>query len=228
MTNLPVSGIFRITCPYHKKGSKWAAGWHTGVDIVSTNRRVYGTCDGSVYRLGFDKSYGNFVVVRNFSDNTFHWFCHLQTIFVKQGQNVSRGTVIGIMGNTGNSTGTHLHFEIRKHTNVYNQTNDPCLYMGVSNKTGFFNSKNYEIKETNFDIGSTVYLKCAFTGAVQGNCSLVQVKDKQFWVYNSGLSKDKTKLRAIVCYEEKEKIMIEIDSLVDNNSQFWIEKSEVE
>lgn len=227
MTNLPVTGIFRITCPYHKKGNKWAAGHHTGVDIVSTNKRVYGTCDGKVYRSGFDKSYGNFVVVRNTSDDTFHWFCHLQTIFVKQGQNVSRGTVIGIMGNTGNSTGTHLHFEIRKHTNTYNHTNDPCQYMGTPNRTGFFNSKNFEIKETNYDIGSIVYLECKFTGAVQGSCSLVQVQDRQFWVYNSCLSKDKTKLRAVVCYEEKEKIMIEIDSLVDNNSQFWINKSEV-
>lgn len=131
------------------------------------------------------------------------------------------------MGNTGNSTGTHLHFEIRKHSNAYNQTNDPCQYMGTPNRTGFFNSKNFEIKETSYNIGDIVYLECKFTGAVQGSCSLVQVQDRQFWVYNSGLSKDKTKLRAVICYEEKEKIMIEIDSLVDNNSQFWINKSEV-
>ena len=94
MTNLPVTGIFTVTCPYHKKGKKWAAGHHTGIDIVSTNRRVYGTCDGIVYRIDNDKYYGKCVIVRNIMDNTFHWFCHLDTIFVKQSQTVSRGTVI--------------------------------------------------------------------------------------------------------------------------------------
>ena len=62
---------------------------------------------------------------------------------------------------------------------------------------------------------------------MQGNTSLIQLKDKQFWVYNSGLNKDKTKIRAVVCYEEKYKIMVEIDSLTDENRQFWVEKSEV-
>ena len=227
MTNLPVTGIFRVTCPYHKLGRKWTAGHHTGIDLISTNRRVYGTCDGTVYRIENDKYYGKYVIVRDRVTGNFHWFCHLQTIFVKQGQIVSRGTVIGIMGSTGNSTGVHLHYEIRNHSNIYDRTIDPSKYMGISNKNGFYNSRNYEIKENKLEIGEIIYLSCQFTGAMQGNTSLIQLKDKQFWVYNSGLNKDKTKIRAVICYEEAYKIMVEIDSLVDENRQFWIEKSEV-
>lgn len=228
MTNLPVTGIFTITCPYHKKGKKWAAGWHTGIDIVSLNKRVYGTCDGYVYRIIHgDKYYGNYIVIRSNEDSTFHWFCHLETTFVKIGQLVSRGTVLGIMGKTGNCTGVHLHFEIRKHTNVYNQTIDPSFYMQVPNKNGVYNSRNYEITLKSYEVGSTVYLPCKFTGAVQGNTSLIQINDSQMWVYTSGLSKDKSKIRAIVCYEDVTKIMIEIDSLLDSNKQFWVNKYEV-
>lgn len=94
MTNLPVTGIFTITCIYHKIGKNWAAGHHTGIDIVSLNKKVYGTCDGAVYRIGYDKYYGNFVVVRDYDSGNYHWFCHLAKYNVKQGQNVSRGTVI--------------------------------------------------------------------------------------------------------------------------------------
>lgn len=195
---------------------------------MSANRRVYSTCDGYVYRVvENDKYYGNYIVIKNTDEGTFHWFCHLDTMFVKIGQNVSRVTVIGIMGKTGNSTGVHLHFEIRKQNNVYNCTNDPSFYMSIPNKNGIYNSRNYEIEIKTYEVGSTVYLPCKFTGAVQGNTSLVQIMDSQMWVYTSGLSKDKTKIRAIVCYEDKLKIMVEIDSLVDNNRQFWVNKSEV-
>ena len=42
MTNLPVSGKFRITCPFNKKGNTWLAGFHTGLDIVSDNDFIFG------------------------------------------------------------------------------------------------------------------------------------------------------------------------------------------
>ena len=143
MTNLPVTGIFRVTCPYHKQGNKWAAGHHTGIDIVSTNRKVYGTCNGVVYASTYDKSYGNCIVVHSNEDDTYHWYCHLETRLAKIGQKVSRGTVLGIMGNTGNSTGLHLHFEIRKPCNCYDKTEDVSVYMGIPNKNGFYNKKSF-------------------------------------------------------------------------------------
>ena len=76
MTNLPITGIFNVTCEYGRKG-KWACGHHTGIDLICDNDKIYSSCDGTVVRTGYDKSYGNFIVVKNNTDNTFHWFCHL-------------------------------------------------------------------------------------------------------------------------------------------------------
>lgn len=144
MTNLPLTGIFNITCEYGRKG-KWACGHHTGIDLTCDNDKIYSSCDGTVVRTGYDKSYGNFIVVKNNIDNTYHWFCHLLKILVTNG-NVNRKTIIGIMGSTGNSTGKHLHFEIRKSTNKYGDDINPCVWLGIENKVqSGLNSNNYQI-----------------------------------------------------------------------------------
>ena len=212
-----------MTCPYHKEGKSWAAGHHTGIDIVSTNRRVYGTCDGVVFRFSFDKSYGNFVVVRSKENGMFHWFCHLQTIFVKQGQNVTRGTTIGIMGNTGNSSGTHLHFEIRKESNKYDDTINPADYMRIPNTYGFYNSKNYDISELQkFVKGDYVKIPCKYTGASRADSSLVEIGNKQLWIYNSSLNKSMTEAKGVICFVDTYKLMVEVDATEPENRQFWI------
>lgn len=105
MTNLPFSGKFKITCEFNKKGD-WIAGRHTGVDLVGIDSsKVYNTCDGIVEKVGSDSKYGNYVVVKSIPNNGFsggyyHWFCHLKSINVKQGDKLSRVSTIGIMGST--------------------------------------------------------------------------------------------------------------------------------
>ena len=96
MTNIPLSGEFRVTCEFKRQGN-WSAGWHTGIDLVSNNKTIYATCDGKVTRTGYDNSYGNFVVVRNDLDGYYHWYCHLSKINVSKNKRVNRNTVIGIM-----------------------------------------------------------------------------------------------------------------------------------
>lgn len=146
MTNLPLTGIFNVTCEYGRKGN-WAKGSHTGIDLTCNNDKIYSSCDGRVVRTGYDKSYGNFIVVKNNTDNTYHWFCHLSKILVKNG-NVNRKTIIGIMGSTGNSTGKHLHFEIRKASNKYGDDINPCYWLGIENKVqSGLNSENFQLKE---------------------------------------------------------------------------------
>lgn len=145
MTNLPITGIFNVTCEYGRKG-KWACGHHTGIDLTCDNDKIYSSCDGTVVRTGYDKSYGNFIVIKNNTDNTYHWFCHLSKILVTNG-NVNRKTIIGIMGSTGNSTGKHLHFEIRNSSNKYGDDRNPADYMGIPNKVGNYNTSNYQISE---------------------------------------------------------------------------------
>lgn len=232
MTNLPVTGFFRVTCEFGRKNTsklKWAAGFHTGVDIVSDNRKVYSTCDGTVYNLGFDKSYGFYVVIYNKKDDTFHWFCHLKGYFVKRGQKVNRTTQIGIMGATGNVTGLHLHFEIRKSCNCYGKVNNPCDYMGIPNKVGDYHSNNYSIDK--LKNGDIIKIKCLFTGTSRGENnngeSLIQVNNRQFWVYNSVLNDNKNILKAIVVYVDSNKLIVELDSSEEGGIQMWIDKSEV-
>lgn len=142
-TNIPLTGTIRVTCEYGRKGS-WAAGWHTGIDMVCDDDTIYGTCDGTVYKIGVDKSYGNYMTVKA-PDGKFHWFCHLSKVTCKVGDKINRTTKIGVMGNTGNSTGKHLHFEIRNSSNKYADTISPASYMGIPNQTGTYNTSNYQI-----------------------------------------------------------------------------------
>ena len=227
MTNIPLTGVFRVTCPYKKRGKTWAFGWHTGIDLVNDNKKIYGTCEGVVYHKGYDKSYGNYIVIRSKESDTYHWFCHLEKIKVIQGQHVSRGTIIGIMGNTGNSTGTHLHYEIRDFTNKYGETLDVASYMGIKNEVGTYNSRDYQIKDKKFERGSSVYIPCKFTGSIEGKYSLIELNNTQLWVYSYSLSANRDSIKATVCYEEEYKIRVEIESLLMNQRQFWVEKSEV-
>lgn len=150
-TNIPLTGIFNVTCEYKRKngnGLNWKAGYHTGIDLTCDNDIIYGTCNGYVEKEGFDKSYGNYVCVKNTENGTFHWYCHLSKIDVIKGQKITRTTKIGLMGATGNVTGKHLHFEIRKSCNCYGEDENPADYMGIENKvqTGL-NTENYQIKE---------------------------------------------------------------------------------
>ena len=146
-TNIPLTGKFRVTCEYKRKGS-WACGWHTGIDMVCDNDKIYSSCNGEVARTGWDNSYGNFIVVKNDADGKYHWFCHLSKINISKGAKVTRTSVIGIMGSTGNSTGKHLHFEIRNASNKYADNSNPADYMGIPNAVGSYDSANYQISNT--------------------------------------------------------------------------------
>ena len=144
-TNIPLTGAFRVTCEYKRKGD-WAAGWHTGIDLVGDDT-IYGTCDGTVTKIGWDNSYGNYITVKA-SDGKYHWFSHLSKVTCREGDKISRTTKIGVMGATGNVTGKHLHFEIRNSSNKYADNLNPAGYMGIPNKVGSYNTSNYQIGNT--------------------------------------------------------------------------------
>ena len=145
-TNIPLTGVFRVTCIFKKKGN-WACGWHTGIDMVCDNDIIYATCDGEVTKIGVDNSYGNYITIKA-PDGKYHWFCHLSKVTCSVGQKVSRTTKIGVMGSTGNSTGKHLHFEIRNESNKYADNVNPADYMGIPNQLGNYNSNNYQLPNT--------------------------------------------------------------------------------
>ncbi|MCJ7665872.1 MAG: M23 family metallopeptidase, partial [Actinobacteria bacterium] len=86
--------------------------WHKGLDIAnSTGTSINATASGVVIYAGWHGGYGNKIVIyHGFGYTTV--YAHLYKMYVQVGDEVEKGEVIGKMGNTGNSTGPHLHYEV--------------------------------------------------------------------------------------------------------------------
>jgi murein DD-endopeptidase MepM/ murein hydrolase activator NlpD len=106
---LPVSQ-HGLSAYYGQSGVNWMS-LHTGIDFpVSYGTPVMAATDGTV-RTQWNSAYGNMVVVTA-KDGTETWYCHLSTYKVASGTTVKAGDTIAYSGNSGNSTGPHLHFEV--------------------------------------------------------------------------------------------------------------------
>ncbi len=102
---------YSITATYGEYGL-WASS-HTGLDFNGdTGDLIKSVANGTVTFVGYDGSYGNKTVV-TLDDGTEIWYAHQNTMFVKVGQSVRGGTILGTVGATGNVTGSHLHVEVR-------------------------------------------------------------------------------------------------------------------
>lgn len=95
-------------------------GYHAGMDITNQEGTpIQATADGVVTMAGPYQKYGNCVVIRH--SNEFETlYGHLSQIEVKEGQQVTRGDILGAMGRTGNATGVHLHYEVRRNSSTIN------------------------------------------------------------------------------------------------------------
>ncbi|MER7480864.1 transglycosylase family protein [Streptomyces sp. NPDC126510] len=114
--------------PYRKAGSSWSKGYHTGIDFpVPTGTSVKSVAAGSVVSAGWGGSFGYQVVVRH-ADGRYSQYAHLSAISVRDGQPVSAGQRIGRSGSTGNSSGPHLHFEVRTGPGFGSDV-DPVAYL---------------------------------------------------------------------------------------------------
>ncbi len=124
----PVDSV-SVSTSYHTPGAMWSSGYHTGIDFVaSTGTTVKAVSPGTVVSAGWSGAYGNEVVIKH-DDGTYSQYAHLSSLAVSSGQNVSGGQQIGLSGSTGNSTGPHLHFEIRTGPS-YGSDIDPVAYLG--------------------------------------------------------------------------------------------------
>ena len=105
----PVQTASRFTSGY---GPRWGR-MHNGTDFAAPHGTpIRSTADGVVTYVGWQSAYGRLIKIKHdFGIETR--YAHLSKFRVKKGQRVSRGQHIGDMGNTGRSTGTHLHYEIR-------------------------------------------------------------------------------------------------------------------
>ncbi|MFH7598652.1 transglycosylase family protein [Streptomyces racemochromogenes] len=130
----PASGGFTapvdagLGTAYHVAGSSWSSGYHTGVDFpVATGTSIKAVGPGTVESAGWAGAYGYQVVIRH-ADGRYSQYAHLSALGVKAGQQVSGGQRIGRSGSTGNTTGPHLHFEMRT-SPAYGSDIDPLKYL---------------------------------------------------------------------------------------------------
>ncbi|MEU5573628.1 M23 family metallopeptidase [Streptomyces coeruleorubidus] len=100
-----------LSAYYGQSGINWMS-LHSGIDFpVSYGTTVMAATDGTV-RTQWNSAYGNMMIVTA-KDGTETWYCHLSTYTVPSGTTVKAGDPIARSGNSGNSTGPHLHFEVR-------------------------------------------------------------------------------------------------------------------
>ena len=122
---IPVKNSFRYTSGY---GMRWGR-MHSGTDFAAPHgTKIYATADGVVVHAEWLSGYGRLIKIQHdFGIETR--YAHLSQLNVKKGQRVSRGDLIGAMGNTGRSTGTHLHYEVR----VGGKAVNPMIYIKAAN-----------------------------------------------------------------------------------------------
>lgn len=93
-------------------GSRWGRS-HTGLDIANTlGTNIYAAATGTVKYTGWFGGYGNLVII-NHGSGVETYYGHCSSIVVTAGQQVQQGQLIALMGSTGNSSGSHLHLEVR-------------------------------------------------------------------------------------------------------------------
>ncbi|MEV7250875.1 LysM peptidoglycan-binding domain-containing M23 family metallopeptidase [Streptomyces cyaneofuscatus] len=123
-----------VTTQYRASGSSWSSGYHTGSDFqAASGTPVKAIGPGTVVSAGWSGSYGNEVVIKH-EDGMYSQYAHQSSLSVSAGQTVTGGQQIGLSGSTGNSTGPHLHFEVRTGPS-YGSDVDPVAYLrqhGVS------------------------------------------------------------------------------------------------
>jgi murein DD-endopeptidase MepM/ murein hydrolase activator NlpD len=127
MMTLPTSG--RVSASFGETSRYWSVR-HTGIDFdASYGASVKNLMKGTVIKTGYDGAYGYFVVVRTVRGGDI-WYAHLSDIDVRTGQKVASGKLLGNVGSTGNSTGSHLHLEVRKNDYPI----DPAQFLWGKNK----------------------------------------------------------------------------------------------
>ena len=114
------SFIWPCNNKYVTSRMKWRWGrWHKGIDIGARYENVYASASGYAYNETNPGGYGTYIMIFH-GDGYATLYGHLNSSHIRNGQYVSQGQVIATSGNSGGSTGAHLHFEIRHSTSISN------------------------------------------------------------------------------------------------------------
>ncbi len=135
----PYKGKFKVTQQY--KGSE-----HDGLDLVGLDgKEIYSTISGTVEYAGWEnpsdktQGFGLYARIKESSSDDRYYFGHLSKINVKVGQVIAENQIIGIEGNTGNSTGSHCHYCARGNASK-SQIRDISEISGIPNALGTYES----------------------------------------------------------------------------------------
>ena len=126
-TGNPTKGTFEVSSDFGIRPNPYGGGYegHDGIDILGAyGTPIFATSSGKAERAHYDPGYGNFVLIK--SEQGYETvYAHLSKLAVKPNSQVEQGQLIGYMGSTGRSTGTHLHYSVYKNGKAL----DPKPYM---------------------------------------------------------------------------------------------------
>ncbi len=112
-TDLGIALIHPVAGTITSRFGRRSSGTHTGLDIAtSSGTPIRAAAGGTVIHAGWKGSYGNLVIIQH-TNSVQTYYAHCSKIYVNAGEYVNQGDVISAVGSTGNSTGPHLHLEIR-------------------------------------------------------------------------------------------------------------------
>lgn len=140
----PYKGEFRVSQEY--KGE-----YHKGIDLVGiSSKNLYSTVNGVVEIASNADPNGFGIYIRIKADDTgwLYYYGHMSSVNVKVGQHVAVGTLIGVEGSTGKSTGSHCHYEVRTIPGNKNSFVDINELSGITNTIGTYTSNLFPSEST--------------------------------------------------------------------------------
>ena len=136
----PYQGVFKVT--------QIQSSQHDGLDLVGvSSKNIYSTIAGTVVRAGWEnpsdhtQGFGQRVVIRKTGTTDYYYFGHLSSYSVSVNQSVTVGQKIGVEGNTGHSTGSHLHYCARRDDDRNKPLWMPSI-SGIPNEVGTYDTQD--------------------------------------------------------------------------------------
>ena len=117
MFKKPIFGSYRISSPFGWRPDPFTGvrTFHTGIDMACpAGTPIHASMGGKVLTAGWSNVFGNYVII-NHENGYQTLYGHMSKIIAKKGQRINQGTLIGLVGSTGYSTGPHLHFTVYRH-----------------------------------------------------------------------------------------------------------------
>lgn len=209
--NYPITQSFGERPEYYRQ---FGLAGHEGIDYgCPIGTEILVVADGKVVRRAFSpKDYGNFVVIWHPQLKIASWYCHLQEAKVSFDQEVKEGEVIGLSGNTGNTTGAHLHFGICQVDENGYRINKNNGYQGFVDPAPYLNAPD-PLQEC---------LRLHKIAVDSANKKDEIIKDLQEQIENLKKADEDRRKQLDAVYQEKEKLAKEVSTL--NESLITAEK----